>query len=168
MELPIHMSPTLRRGTLPSLVALALAGCAAFPSGIAPDEPRPHDARRYTVDEAALRATLTPTDAAALRGHGAFGPIPTVSTDRWVGVLNGAAYQVEVPRDWNGQLVMYDTSYAHRWLERRCRWSQKEMCKHHAADPHDDGQHVQGFQEGVEHRGVRWMGDSPQDAAAGR
>lgn len=114
METPIPMTPTLRRGTLQAplvVFALALAGCAAFPSGLAPDEPRAHDARRYTVDPAALRATLTSTDAAVVRGHGAFGPLPTVATDRWVGVLDGAAYQIEVPRDWNGELVMYTHGY---------------------------------------------------------
>ena len=90
------------------VVLLALAqGCAP----IAPDEPRPHDARRYTADETALRATLAPTDAAALRGHGAFAPIAGLETDRWVGVLGGAAYQIEVPRDWNGRLVMYAHGY---------------------------------------------------------
>ncbi len=28
-------------------------------------------------------------------------------TDRWAGVLNGAAYRIEVPTNWNGKLVMY-------------------------------------------------------------
>lgn len=89
------------------LAVLLVQGCAPT----APDEPRAHDARRYTVDEAALRATLSPTDPAALRGHGAFAPIDGFATDRWVGVLDGAAYQVEVPRDWNGKLVMYAHGY---------------------------------------------------------
>jgi hypothetical protein len=111
METSIPMTPTLRRGALQSLLALALAGCAASPLGTAPDEPRAHDARRHAVDEAALRATLTPADPAALRGHGAFGPLPGAATDRWVGVLDGAAYQIEVPKDWNGQLVMYAHGY---------------------------------------------------------
>jgi hypothetical protein len=105
------MTPTFRRRAAPALLALALAGCAAFPSGLAPDEPRPHDARHYTVDEAALRATLASTDPAVLKGHGAFAPLPTVETDRWVGVLGGAAYQIEVPKDWNGELVMYTHGY---------------------------------------------------------
>jgi hypothetical protein len=104
------MTPILRPVVLPSLVALALAGCAA-PWSTAPDEPREHDARRYTVDEAALRATLAPGDAAALGGHGAFAPPDGIATDRWVGVLGGAAYQIEVPRDWNGKLVMYTHGY---------------------------------------------------------
>nr|WP_245844831.1 alpha/beta hydrolase [Noviherbaspirillum humi] len=35
----------------------------------------------------------------------------TVETDRWAGVLNGAAYRIEVPRNWNGKLVMYAHGY---------------------------------------------------------
>ena len=34
------------------------------------------------------------------------------TTSRWAGVLNGAAYQVEVPANWNGKLVMYAHGYA--------------------------------------------------------
>jgi hypothetical protein len=103
------MSPCIRRGHAAAAVIVLLLLQACTPT--APDEPRPHDARRYTVDEAALRATLAPTDPAALRGHGAFAPIPGLESDRWVGVLGGAAYQVEVPRDWNGKLVMYAHGY---------------------------------------------------------
>ncbi|HYF59054.1 MAG TPA: alpha/beta hydrolase [Burkholderiaceae bacterium] len=107
------MRPFLRRAFTPALAALALAACTSAPWTVAtaPDEPREHDARRYTVDEAALRATLSATDAAARGGHGAFLPLEGVQTDRWVGVLNGAAYQVEVPREWNGMLVMYAHGY---------------------------------------------------------
>jgi len=34
------------------------------------------------------------------------------TTSRWQGVLNGALYHVEVPANWNGQLVMYAHGYA--------------------------------------------------------
>lgn len=34
------------------------------------------------------------------------------TTSRWSGVLNGAAYRVEVPANWNGKLVMYAHGYA--------------------------------------------------------
>jgi acetyl esterase/lipase len=103
------MIPTLSRcGTVAALIVLLLAqGCAPT----APDEPRPHDARRYTVDETSLRATLSSGDAAVLKGNGAFAPIDGLASDRWVGVLGGAAYQIEVPRDWNGKLVMYAHGY---------------------------------------------------------
>jgi hypothetical protein len=33
------------------------------------------------------------------------------TTSRWAGVLNGAAYRVEVPANWNGKLVMYAHGY---------------------------------------------------------
>jgi pimeloyl-ACP methyl ester carboxylesterase len=32
-------------------------------------------------------------------------------TDRWTGVLDGAAYRIEVPKNWNGKLVMYAHGY---------------------------------------------------------
>jgi pimeloyl-ACP methyl ester carboxylesterase len=40
-------------------------------------------------------------------------PDPTVDTDRWSGVFEGAGYRIEVPKqDWNGVLVMYAHGYA--------------------------------------------------------
>ncbi len=33
------------------------------------------------------------------------------STDRWVGVLDGAAYRIEVPRNWNGRLLVWARGY---------------------------------------------------------
>jgi pimeloyl-ACP methyl ester carboxylesterase len=39
------------------------------------------------------------------------------TTSRWAGVLNGSAYQVEVPENWNGKLVMYAHGYAGEGLE---------------------------------------------------
>ncbi len=33
------------------------------------------------------------------------------ATDRWSGTLNGSAYRVEVPANWNGKLVMYAHGY---------------------------------------------------------
>ena len=106
--------PVSRRAGAAALLAAcaaALAGCASW----APDEPRAHDARRYAVDEAALRATLASADRDALKGHGAFPPLAGIDTDRWVGTLgegaDRAGWQVEVPRDWNGQLVMWAHGY---------------------------------------------------------
>ncbi|MET0285330.1 MAG: alpha/beta hydrolase [Polyangiales bacterium] len=54
---------------------------------------REHDERIFTVDAAAL--PFMPLTAV------------TAETDRWSGVLDGAAYRIEVPRNWNGTLVMY-------------------------------------------------------------
>ena len=63
-----------------------------------PEEARPHDERVFTVNQAAL-------PFAALANS-------TVETDRWWGVLGGAGYRVEVPKNWNGMLVMYAHGYA--------------------------------------------------------
>jgi len=54
---------------------------------------RPHDTRSFAADAASLP----------------FQPLPsaTVEADRWSGVLEGAAYRIEVPKNWNGTLVMY-------------------------------------------------------------
>jgi hypothetical protein len=92
------------------LAAFALAGCAG-PSTRAPEAPRTHDARRFVIDEAGLRATLTATDPAQRGGNGAFLPLAGIDTDRWVGTLDGAGWQIEVPRNWNGMLVMYAHGY---------------------------------------------------------
>lgn len=51
----------------------------------------PQDSREFFVDEAKL-----PFDA-----------IPGLATERTWGVLEGAGYRIEVPENWNGDLVMY-------------------------------------------------------------
>jgi acetyl esterase/lipase len=62
-----------------------------------PEEARPHDQRLYV--------TPTNTSFEALPGAPA--------THRWAGVLDAAAYQIEVPQQgWNGQLVMWTHGYA--------------------------------------------------------
>ena len=72
---------------------------------------RVHDTRTFTVDEAAVKATLTTSESAALKGNGSFLPLGGADTDRWAGVLAGSGYQIEVPRNWNGILVMYAHGY---------------------------------------------------------
>ena len=70
-----------------------------------PEETRPQDARTFTP------ADPTATTFTAM----AAGPGDVVdmsTTSRWAGVLGGAAYQVEVPANWNGKLVMYAHGYA--------------------------------------------------------
>jgi len=52
------------------------------------EEARPQDTRVFTP----AAPTATTFDA--------------TTTSRWAGALNGAAYQVEVPTNWNGKLVM--------------------------------------------------------------
>ncbi len=74
----------------------------------APEETRAQDARVFTPvpldDPTAYPDAVGTTSFAALTGA-------TVNTDRWAGVLNGAAYRIEVPENWNGKLVMYAHGY---------------------------------------------------------
>lgn len=72
---------------------------APTPTPVVPEETRAQDGKTYTP------ATPSATTFADLAGA-------TVGTDRWAGVLNGAAYQIEVPATWNGKLVMYAHGYA--------------------------------------------------------
>ncbi len=112
---PLPMTPIPRRvaaaaRAILAALALALAGCAG-PFARAPEEARAQDGRRFAVDEAGLRATLTATDPAQRGGNGAFLPLQGFDTDRWVGTLDGAGWQIEVPRNWNGMLVLYAHGY---------------------------------------------------------
>lgn len=104
------MITALRRGGALALAVSVLYGCGGSEDSlapVAPDGSRAQDTRSFTVNETALRATLTSTDAAQLGGNGAFPALPGINSQRWVGVLNGASYQIEVPPNWNGRLVMY-------------------------------------------------------------
>lgn len=98
------MTPQSMRGRLVAslsvLAALALSACGGGDGGDdalpAPEELRAQDSRQFSVDETRL-------PFAALAG--------APETDRWWGVLRGAGYRVEVPRNWNGMLVMYAHGY---------------------------------------------------------
>ncbi|MES2102050.1 MAG: alpha/beta hydrolase [Pseudomonadota bacterium] len=71
----------------------------------APEETRAQDARTFTP----ANPTATTFNAMAA----AAGDVVDMSTtSRWAGVLGGASYQVEVPANWNGKLVMYAHGYA--------------------------------------------------------
>ncbi|WP_454722942.1 MULTISPECIES: alpha/beta hydrolase family protein [Cupriavidus] len=93
-----------------TLVSALLHGCGgdepasaatvpAVPTApvVQPEDQRPQDGRVFAVDPATL-------PFAALAGAPA--------ADRWWGVLGGAGYQIEVPKAWNGRLVMYAHGYA--------------------------------------------------------
>lgn len=71
----------------------------AAPAASTADSPviRLQESRTFTLDPA----------------HLPFEPMPgvTAETDRWQGALNGAGYRVEVPKNWNGQLVLYAHGY---------------------------------------------------------
>lgn len=78
-------------------VSDAGAGDAAS-DGALPEGARLHDRRTFTIDTATLP----------------FGPLPgstTVETDRWFGVIGNAGYRIEVPKSWNGMLVVYAHGY---------------------------------------------------------
>ena len=87
----------------PFLAAVGLASLAACGGGDSistaqlPEDARPHDARVFApVPEASFSALVN----------------SPVETDRWTGVLKGAAYRIEVPKTgWNGQLVMWAHGY---------------------------------------------------------
>ena len=97
------MKQTTLRLLKPALAAMALATLAACGGGddapvatVTPPAPEPTRAQDTRAFTPVIEATF-----AALGGS-------TVATDRWTGVLNGAAYRVEVPTTgWNGQLVMW-------------------------------------------------------------
>lgn len=46
-----------------------------------------------------------------------FAQLPGTATTRWWGVHNGAGYRIEVPANWNGELVLYAHGYAGTGLE---------------------------------------------------
>jgi acetyl esterase/lipase len=81
-------------------VASLFAGCTLEPPQTlpVPEEKRPQDARSFAPVESSLAFP-------ALAGS-------TVETDRWYGVFEGSGYRIEVPKNWNGMLVMYTHGYA--------------------------------------------------------
>jgi len=85
----------------PILAALALSACGGSDNNPQPEAARPQDARTF--------APVVPTLNALAN---AAGTPAAPDTDRWVGVNKGASYSVEVPKNWNGMLVMYAHGYA--------------------------------------------------------
>ncbi len=88
---------------LAAISLLAACGGSDGPAAV-PEETRLQDSRTFTAD--ATATTFTAMAAAA--GDG----IDMSTTSRWAGVLGGAGYHVEVPKNWNGKLVMYAHGYA--------------------------------------------------------
>ena len=109
-----QLSKFVSRRLIPPLLAtLALSACGGSDDtpGVAPTQtavtPIP-----FTPEPESTRAQDARTFAVAQ-------PLPTLAamsgvpaTDRWTGVLNNASYMVEVPKNWNGMLVMYAHGYA--------------------------------------------------------
>lgn len=102
------ISMRLRLSAVSAAVLLAACGGSTIP----PEEARIQD----TITFKPAAAIATATTFAAMASD----PSDTVAmstTSRWAGVLNGAAYQVEVPASWNGKLVMYAHGYAGTGLD---------------------------------------------------
>ncbi len=90
----------VRFAVLAGAALLAACGGGDGPVAVVTPPPVPEEARAQDV------RLFTPADPAATTFDALAGV--TVGTDRWAGVLNGAAYRVEVPATgWNGRLVMY-------------------------------------------------------------
>ena len=102
--------PALRLSALALALSGALAACSSGGSdddavvAPPPEETRVQDERSFTPAEAT--ATTFAAMAAATGDT-----VDVTDTDRWAGVLDGAAYRIEVPRNWNGKLVMYAHGY---------------------------------------------------------
>jgi pimeloyl-ACP methyl ester carboxylesterase len=94
-----------------AVVSAVLAGCGGggnelvassgttnpAPATPAAEAKRPQDSRTFSVTEASL-----PFEALA----------GAPDADRWWGVHQGSGYRIEVPKNWNGKLVMYAHGYA--------------------------------------------------------
>ena len=91
----------------PAMLAIASLGLLLTACGgsdnIEPEETRPQDSRPFTATAATSFDAMTaqPGDT-----------VDVTTTSRYAGVLDGAAYRVEVPANWNGKLVMYAHGYA--------------------------------------------------------
>jgi hypothetical protein len=81
-----------------AIVAVALNGCGWKGAQTEPEEVRPQDTRNaFAIDPATLPFEALAGDDTA--------------TDRWWGALGVAGYRIEVPKNWNGTLVMYAHGY---------------------------------------------------------
>jgi pimeloyl-ACP methyl ester carboxylesterase len=82
-------------------VSVGIAVAFAFVVGAAPPTAPAAPPPEYFVDESKL-----PFDA-----------LPGTTTSRWWGVHNGAGYRIEVPANWNGDLVLYAHGFRGTGLE---------------------------------------------------
>ena len=115
------MNPQLSARLAALAGAMLLAGCggsdsptaapapAPAPAPVA-EEARPHDARVFT----SLAADKYADYEASPAGKPSFKALTGAAgeTDRYTGTLDGAGYRLEVPKNWNGKLVVYAHGYA--------------------------------------------------------
>lgn len=90
--------------------AMWLAACGGSDSpAVVAEETRAQDTRTFTVPNFAAASDYE----AGAGGSASFKALTgsAVETDRWTGTLNGAGYRIEVPKNWNGKLVMYAHGY---------------------------------------------------------
>lgn len=108
-------SITGARSSLAALSNAAAAGTALL-AALPPEETRGQDTKAYTLNDAAAAAT---TFAAMAPAPG--DAVDMSTTQRFAGKLPSydnnakspfAAYRIEVPANWNGELVMYTHGYA--------------------------------------------------------
>lgn len=99
--------------TVADLAAVA-AAAGDLRAAMPPEESRPHDRVAYFISPGDATATTFAALPAA-----AGDAVDMNTTSRWAGVLEGAAWRIEVPANWNGELVMYAHGYAGEGLELR-------------------------------------------------
>lgn len=100
----------MRMTALSALLFLAACG-GGDDEPVLSGEVRAQDARSFTVTPLSTASVYADYQAGAdgrpsftaLTGH--------ETTSRWAGELNGSAYRIEVPANWNGELVMYAHGY---------------------------------------------------------
>ncbi|GAA6131786.1 alpha/beta hydrolase family protein [Halopseudomonas sabulinigri] len=85
-----------------AISTLALGGCLSSGGGGDDEEARIREQQKRIDADFFVPVEETAADFTAYKDEA-----PYNTTDRWVGVLDGAAYRVEVPENWNGYLVMY-------------------------------------------------------------
>lgn len=101
----------LRLSALAAVMFLAACGGSDDEEQVISGETRAQDTRVFTVAPWTT-TTAYPDYVAGADGKPSFAAMSGhESTSRWAGELNGSAYRVEVPANWNGELVMYAHGY---------------------------------------------------------
>ncbi|HYF20029.1 MAG TPA: alpha/beta hydrolase [Ramlibacter sp.] len=85
----------------------AAAEAKELRAALPPEETRGQDSKAFALGATDAAAT-TFAAMTALAGD----TVDVAATSRWAGVLGGAGYRIEVPPNWNGELVMYAHGYA--------------------------------------------------------
>jgi acetyl esterase/lipase len=111
----MHPQSSLRLTALAFSISALLSACGGTddPVAVAPPPPPAPVAEEVRPQDTRIFAPVAPIATTFAAMATAVGDVTDMSTtSRWAGVLGGAAYQVEVPANWNGKLVMYAHGYA--------------------------------------------------------